>query len=149
MPFVVSSHLMSGDDDDSILNSLMTFCIELVHNSQWKSERRYMCGSSVEIPLRHLINKQYEISCDMINDIEMRYWTSKYAVNRYETYPEAYHGCIIRIDTDDIHAGYARLIRENDNKELELSDVCTLTSDELRHGPAIFSDRRMNLLAIQ
>ena len=60
----MSAHLMSDDDDDT-LNNLMTFCIQLLHHLQWKSERRFLCGSIMEIPLRHVISKHYHITDDV------------------------------------------------------------------------------------
>jgi len=56
------------------------------------------------------------------------YETSHYTAHRSETLPETYTGSKIRIYTDDVQAGYVRLIsEEEDTTELLLSDLYTLT----------------------
>ena len=60
----MSPHLMSDDNNDT-LNNLMTFCIQLLHHSQWKSKTQFICGSRMEIPLRQLIHEHYNITDDM------------------------------------------------------------------------------------
>ena len=103
------SHLMSDDDDDDTLNNLMTFCIQLLHYSQWRSGRWFMCGSGMEISLRHLINDYYHITDDMTDVGVMVYLTSSSAANCSVEYPDTYQGSIIRIYTDDVHTGYVKL----------------------------------------
>jgi len=140
----VGPHLTSDDDDDTSTD-LMTFCIQLVHHSQWTSRRAFLCGSDVEIPLNHVISRQFEVNKDMLDIDKMIYTSSRYAVHRFVTLPETYTGSIVRIYTDDVHTGYVRLIREEDNTELQLSDLCTPT-DETRHGPAVLSDGKTTIL---
>ena len=99
-------HLLSDDDT---LNNLMTFCIQLLHHSQWKSERQFMCGSRTEISLRHCINEDSRITDDMIDADYMMYVISSSVANRAVEFPDTYQGSIIRIYTDDVHTGYVKL----------------------------------------
>jgi hypothetical protein len=50
--------------------------------------------------------------------------------------PYKYNGRVLRIYTDGVHAGYARLINEDDNKERK--HLITAADDDYitRHGPA-------------
>jgi len=139
----VGPHLTSDDDDDTSKN-LMTFCIQLVHHSQWTSRRTFICGSSVEIPNIHVISRVFAVNQDML-DMDTMYTTSHYAVHRSVTSPETYTGSIVGIYTDDVHIGYVRLIREKDNTELQLSDLRTLT-DEIIHEQAVLEDSKTTIL---
>jgi len=55
----VGPHLTSDDDDDTS-RDLKIFCIQLIHHSQWKSQRLLSCGSSVEIPLFAAVGQLFE-----------------------------------------------------------------------------------------
>jgi len=48
--------------------------------------------------------------------------------------------------SEDIHAGYVRLIRERQNTELLLSDLHKLNADETLHGPAVLNDNKNIIL---
>jgi len=90
----VGPHLTSDDDDDTSTD-LMTFCIQLVHQSQWKSRRRFTCGSSVEIPLCEFISEEFEVNKDMLDTDMMLYNTSYCAAHRSVTLPEAFTGIVL------------------------------------------------------
>ena len=55
---LISDDDENNDDDDDTLNNLMTFCSQLVHHSQRRSVKHFLCGSGIKIPLRYLISKQ-------------------------------------------------------------------------------------------
>jgi len=135
---------LAMDDDTS--TDLMPFCMQLVHHSQWTSRRKFFGSSFVEIPLQRDIGKQFAVNSDKLDIDAMVFDSFHHAFNRSVTLPETYTGGIIRIYTDDVHTGYARLIREKDNTELLLSDFCSPNEDEMRHGPAILTDNKLNIL---
>jgi len=135
----------TSEDDDDTSKDLMTFCLQLVHHSQWKTTRAFSCGSCVDIPLHQIIGQKFELNKDILDIDRMIYNTNHYAAHQSATLPESYTGGIVRINTDDVHTGYVRLIREKDNAELRLSDLYQLTS-EIMHGPAVLSDGKMMIL---
>jgi len=50
----------------------MTFCMQLIHQSQWKSRRQFIYRSSCEIPLIHDMYRKFGLNIDkldMDNDI--------------------------------------------------------------------------------
>jgi len=75
------------DDDDVTSNNLMTFCMKLVHHSQWKSTRRFLCGSNIEIPLYHAISRQFEVNDNMLDTDRMICDTRNNAFHRSSTLP--------------------------------------------------------------
>ena len=79
-----------SDDDDDTLNNLMTFCIQLLHHSQCKPVRTFLCGSSMEIPISGVIHNRYHINEDMKDFDLIIYLTSQYAVNRSFDFPETH-----------------------------------------------------------
>jgi len=142
----VGPHLTSDDDDDTS-KDLMTFCIQLVHHSQWKSRRIFTCGSWVEIPLYQIIGHWFGVNKDMLDMDRMTCNTNRYALHRSGTLIKTFTGSIIRIYTDDVHTGYVRLIREEYNTELRLYDLLPSSlTDKVIHGPAVLSDRKTSLL---
>jgi len=146
----VGSHPSDPTHDDDGLKDLMTHCLQLVDHSQWKSKRTFLCGSFVEIPYCHDICKQLEINKEDMFDIDgMSYDTSRYAFQCSVTLPETYNGSNIRLDTNGVHAGYVRLIKENNNQEQELllSDLHTQDNEEERKGPALRRDYKKRELA--
>jgi len=98
----VGPHLTSDDDDDKS-KDLMTFCIQLVHHSQWKSVRSFSCGSSVEIPPYQVIAQTFGVNNDMLDMDRMTYTTNRYAHHRSVSLLEYCIGSIVRIYTDDVH----------------------------------------------
>jgi len=126
----------------------MTFFMQLVHYSQLKSYRQYICGSSSEILFNPFSIEKYKVSAEMLDADMMIYETRHYAFHRSVIVPPAYTGSIIRIYTDDMHSGYVRLIQEESNTELpELRQrkFCKLPGKGNVHGPAVLIDiRRIN-----
>jgi len=115
--------------------------MQLVHHSEWKSRRKFLCGSTIELPNNSIIIKPCEVNRKMLDVDAMLYSISKYTAHyRSTTLPDTYTGSIVRIYTDDVHAGYVRLIREKDNTELQLSDLHSMIGDVTQHGPAILKN---------
>jgi len=134
------------DDDDSTSTDLMTFCMQVVDHSQWKSRRTFICGSFVDIPFSINICKNCVINQDKLDIDRMVYDSSRFAFNRSVTVPESYNGRILRIYTNDVHTGYARLVNEIDNTEARLSDIHTEIDGKSLHGPAVLIDNEKNVL---
>ena len=89
---------------------LMTFCMNLVHHSQWNLQRRFRCGSRVEVRSLPSIAQQFEINARLMDSDEMRYFITGCAVSSSTRVPESYNGLIARYYTEDVHIGYVRLI---------------------------------------
>jgi len=142
-----SLHLISDNNDDT-LNNLMTFCMKLVHHSQWKSIRVFHCGSSIEIPLRQTFSRDFKVNDDMLDIDRMMFETIFYVFGRYSTFSDDYNNSVVRIYNNDdhtsydVHAGYVRLIQEKDNTELMFSDIHKLKNDEAMHGPAVLKNNK-------
>jgi len=69
-----------------------------------------------------------------------------YAAHQSVTFPKIYNGWIIRIYTDNVHTGYVRLIKEKTNKELQLSEWYAFDGNDEKHGPAILSSNKKQVL---
>jgi len=81
----------------------------------------------------------------MLDVDKMIYDTRRYAFHRSVSVPQAYNGSVIRIYTDDVHAGYVRLIEEKTNTELPeiwQKTLSKLPGIENIHGPAILVNKR-------
>jgi len=72
----VGPHLTSDDVDDTSTD-LMTFCLQLVHHSHWKSRRSFLCGSSVEIPPDYVISRVFGVNEDLL-DIDIMIYTASH-----------------------------------------------------------------------
>ena len=57
---------MSGPDDDGFKVDLSQFCIQLVHHSQWKSDRLFLTGSLAEILLYRETNDGNEAVASLL-----------------------------------------------------------------------------------
>ena len=112
-----------SDNNSQGLNDLMSFCMQLVHHSQWKSERVFHCGSFMEIPYNSFITQEFGVGKEMLDMDLMMHFNHFYAGQQSVEFPENYHGQIIRLYTDQVHAGYARLIKEGDNTEVQIDEV--------------------------
>jgi len=62
---------LTSDDDDDTSKDLMTFCIQLVHHSHWKSSRILLGGSSAEIPFYGAISQEFGVNADMLDNDAM------------------------------------------------------------------------------
>ena len=120
------------DDDGDSTQDLVKFFKQFIHYAQWKCMRRFITGSTVEIRHRLFLVTQH-VTCDMSDMDVMHYDSFRLATKRSGSYPDTYCGAGIRIYTDDVHAGYVRLIKESSNTELLLSDLYTLKDDEKPH----------------
>jgi len=70
----IAVHFTSGDDDDDddISDSevhLMAFCMQLVHQSQWKSGRIFLSGISSEIPLSRAVAQKLRVSVNTLDSL--------------------------------------------------------------------------------
>ena len=143
---------MSGPDDDGFKVDLSQFCIQLVHHSQWKSDRLFLTGSLAEILLyREIVelDKENWPSGDKAIDSDrMTYANCHYATYQSIPFPETYLGSVIRIHTDDVHTGYVKLVREEDNTELRWDHLLlrALKDCEIKHGPAVLIDNKNLIL---
>jgi len=126
---------LSGNWDDEEpfkMENLKSFGLQLVKHSHHKSARSYVCGSAVEIPLVNGLTKLFDIRQHSPSINVVIFSSSLFAFGRRRTVPDTYSGQIIRIYADDdIRAGYARLVREEDNTEVQETDLAGLT-DVLR-----------------
>ena len=109
-----------------------------------------MCGSCIEIPLFASLAAHHGVDDYMLDTDQMFYNTGDYATYPSVTFPKAYNthydSLRIRIYTQDVHAGYVRLIMEIDNRELLISDLHKPISDETIHGPAVFRNIKQVIL---
>jgi len=129
---------------------MFKFCAQLVHYSQWKSMRAFVCGSSMEIPLCQILARQCQVNLSFLDVDRMNYDNYTYAAHPCVTFPEAYNGWIIRIySPDDVHTGYVRLIEEESITELQLSDLLTFDNNDEKHGPAILNSNNKLTLDYQ
>jgi len=152
-------HLIAGHDDYTS-NELMTFCMTLVHHSQWKARRKFVCGSTIDIPYRDLISHKFNVNDDIIDIDKMTLRTEFNALDRQidntfdlsSTFTNEYSNSVIRIYTNDehtsydVHTGYVRLIREKENTELLLSDIINFADDHAIHGPALLNNNKTDFL---
>ena len=78
----------------------------------------------------------------MLDSDMMSYTRSLCAADRSVCFPDVYHGCIMRIYTENIHPGYVKLIREKDNIELLKRVPFSLNTIKYQsiHGPALLTD---------
>jgi len=76
----------------------------------------------------------------------MKFSTYRNAAHLSVMMPETYIGGFVRIHTEGVHVGYARLIREKENIELQLSDLHVLADGEERHGPAVLTNNKNSIL---
>ena len=79
-----------------------------------------------------------------------------YNIDDYATYPSKtllksytriHDHLKIRIATDDVHVGFARLNQAKDNRELRRSDLFELLDEGTVHGPALAAHTRQLILA--
>jgi len=120
--------------------------MQLVHHSQWKSERTMLSGSTNEIPFGPQLAMDYfNVNVNYMDVDIMIYSTSRYAFHRSASLPESYNGSVIRIYSDVIglHTGYVWLIQEKNNSEQMRSDLYTLRRHDRLHGPAVLSDNKV------
>jgi len=144
----LAAHIASDDDDDTS-KDFMTFCLKLVHHSQWKSKITFLSGSFIDIPDCLALGRKQEVSDDQL-DIDIMYYTSfHYVFDRSVILPETYTGSVLGIYTDNVHTGYVRLIKEKDNKELLMSDLRTLTEVVEIHGPALKLNYNVEVLKLK
>jgi len=117
---------------------------QLINHSQFQSVRHFLSGSYVENPGNRAANLQSFGVSDNVLDIDrMIYRTSLYAFSRGRVVgAEEYTGEVIRIYTQDVHVGYARLINEKSNTELLSSQIREQKIGEEDHGPAAKYDSR-------
>jgi len=120
--------------------------MQVVDHSQWKSRRTFICGSYVDISFSYVICSESGVSHDKLDIDRMVYDGSRFALNLSVIVPETYNGRILRIYTDDVHTGYARLVNEIDNTEARLSDIHTQIDGKTLHGPAVLIDNETNVL---
>jgi len=132
-------------DDPSM--DLFHFCNKLLLHSQWKTLRTFICGSNVEIPFCRSIASIFDVEETKLDVDQMLYNASPYAFTRSQSVPSTYMGQIVTIDTENIHIGYVRLIKEPDNTELLLTDFRDWKYADTWHGPALLEDNKNNFLS--
>jgi len=119
--------------------SLLKFCMRLVHHSQWKNKRSFSSGSTVELTDRLVVALEFDIDCKKLDLARMTYKTYRYAFPRPVLVPETYAGEVLRIYTDNLHPGFLRLIQEKIEPEsvgLYCESVFIRTAKNMRmHGP--------------
>jgi len=152
------------DKDVHSQEAIMKCCMELIHHSQWRSQRLFCSGSSVEIPNSKLVITNFIKVNGKLDIDQMAYKSYQYAFSRTRDIFKNYTGEVIRIytandqactadslddndnvhaDNSDIHAGFARLIMEKENTEILLKNLLPkLTCVENINGPAVTSNRQ-------
>jgi len=141
MSTAVDYRLTSEVNDDSS-KDLIKFIMHLIRYSQWKPVRVFTTGSTVEIPSNcTMIAEDFDVNDGMLDIDTMSYNTAHYAFSFSHRVPDEYIGDTVRICTEDVHAGYVRLIREKSNTEDELKEFCNI-SDKTMHGPSILYNRQ-------
>jgi len=141
MPTAVDSRLTSEVNDDSS-EDLFKFIMHLVQHSQYKSIRVFTTGSSVEIPSHcKMIAEEFGVKVGMLDYDEMSYSAAQYAFPYSHRVPDIYSGTIVRVCTEDVHAGYVRLIWERNNTEVELKALIN-QSERTMHGPAVLYNQQ-------
>ena len=146
----VSSNQRSILTVNEISKHLMTFGMHLVHHSQWRSLRQFMCCSCREISVFAYLATHHGVDDYMLDVDLMWYNTVYYATYPSVPFPKAYNSQYdslrIRIYSQDVHAGYVKLIKEIDNRELLMNDLYEPTGEETIHGPAFLSNIKQQIL---
>ena len=114
---------------------LKKFFQQLVRYSQFKEHRRLATGSTVEIENNESSMEEFGLCLEQMDRDLMYYSNNRYAFPRDRRVPAGYNGDVIRIHTDGVHPGYARLINEDDNSELK-HFIRSESDVEFQHGPA-------------
>jgi hypothetical protein len=111
----------------------------LVNHSQFTSKRKFQTGSLAEVSLNELTIKK--LCPEKLPDCDlMTYSNDHLAFSATQRVPDFYHGFVLRYHTEGMHAGYVRLIIENEQGEMFYSNTRwkqQLGENERTHGPAI------------
>jgi hypothetical protein len=115
---------MTSQLQDSTTGRRLTeFCRRLVDISQLHYAREFLTGSHVEIEFCEQGIKRFGIKRTDTDVDKMLDTTYLRAFPRGYQVPDSYSGEALRIFTDDVHAGYARLIWESSCTELLHDDI--------------------------
>jgi hypothetical protein len=98
--------------DAAAADELKKFCLQLAHTAQFKSKRNYTVGSHVELVAHRQSMRACGLNMDTADVDYMYYSIDRYAFPLKQRVPHEYNGTVLRIYTDSIHPGYARLIDE-------------------------------------
>ena len=100
------------EQDAVAADELQRFSQQLVHKAQFKSVRFFTAGSHVELPQNHLSMQACGLKVNTEDVDCMHYLLHWYAFPLTRRVPDTYVGAVIRIYTDGVHPGYARLLKE-------------------------------------
>ena len=104
---------MTQQDAAVAADELKRFCQQLVFHGQFRSMRRFTAGSSAEIVDCMSSMRECGLSTDAEDVDRMYYSIELYAFPLTQPVPVEYNGIVLRIHTDDLHPGYARLIPQS------------------------------------
>src|ERR1043165_4952786 len=96
-------------------NEFVLFRQHLLDQSRSREFRRFVVGSEAEIPMNYYSMICFQLS-DKNEDVDHMYYdlTKDYAFPRGQCVPEKFKGEVLRINTNHMHSGYVKLIREAD-----------------------------------
>ena len=131
--------------DTATEDEMNDFFHQIIDQAQLKSVRRLLTGGSVEVPYFLKSVRAFQVDKTRLDVDVMRYPITQYAIPRDRLVPEGYIGTVIRICTDGMHAGYAKLVNDKTGLELQYSNWRIFDDDDdiepVAHGPARFFNR--------
>ena len=71
--------LKSNITKNDTSKNLMTFCMQLLHYSQFRMIRKFFCGSTVELSEIESLAEQHGVHVDMLDEDYMMYNIYNYA----------------------------------------------------------------------